>query len=353
MAMRHDEAFKFLFDLPAVCADLLRAAAPGLWPQLDPNSVRNLRVGDSVAADLTRRTGDALCQVDLQAAKLPDGRSAYLVVPLEFQSGDDQGMAERMGEYVSRQLDTLRRQGSIPADDTPPVLPVVVYDGAARWSAPDGLEPLRPLPPDAAAYLAAFQPPAYLLVDLVRARLDDWPWDNRLRAVARLLRQDAPERLAAVLAEELARFAGAAELPFRQALYAWAGELWTKLSEGGTLPPFDAVEGRETPDMTSMIEARFNEWKAELVGRVRAEGMVEGRAEGMVEGRAEGVAAGVERQRTLLCRQAERKFGAETAAELARRLVGVADPDALALVGERIIDCDTGAGLLESVDEPG
>ena len=92
--------------------------------------------------------------------------------------------------------------------------------------------------------------------------------------------------------------------------------------------------------MTSMIETRFNEWKRELVGRVRAEGMIEGRA------------AGVERERTLLCRQAERKFGAETAAELARRLVGVADPDALALVGDRIIDCDTGTGLLEAVDEP-
>ena len=73
----------------------------------------------------------------------------------------------------------------------------------------------------------------------------------------------------------------------------------------------------------------------------------------MVEGRAEGVAAGVERQRTVLCRQAERKFGAETAAELARRLAGVADPDTLALVGERIIDCDTGAALLEAVEEPG
>lgn len=85
--------------------------------------------------------------------------------------------------------------------------------------------------------------------------------------------------------------------------------------------------------MTSMIEVRFNKWKAELVGRVRAEG--------------------VEGQRTLLCRQAERKFGAETAAQLSRRLEGVADPDALGLVGERIIDCDTGAGLLEVVDEPG
>ena len=125
MAMRHDEAFKFLFDLPAVCANMLRVAAPELWPQLDPHSVRNLRVGDTVTADLTRRTGDALCRVDLRNAKLPDRRSAYLVVPVEFQSGHDQDMAERMGEYVARQLDTLRRQGSIPPTTRRP---------CCRWS---------------------------------------------------------------------------------------------------------------------------------------------------------------------------------------------------------------------------
>ncbi len=284
-----------------------------------------------------------------------------MVVPTEFQSGNDRDMPGRIREYAARQLDTLRRQGVIPAGDAPPVLPVVVYDGAARWSAADGLEPLRPLPAGVAAHLAAFQPQAYVLLDLMRAPMDDWPDDNRLRAVARLLRQDAPDGLAAALAEELTRFPGIAGLPFRQALHAWAGELWTRLSEGGSLPPLDALEGTEAPDMTSMIEVRFNEWKAEQFERVRAEGVAKGRAEGMAKGRAEGVAEGraegvaegvaegTERQRAMLCRLAERKFGPDTAAELARRLAGVADPDVLALVGERIIDCDTGGGLLERV----
>ena len=353
MAMRHDEAFKFLFDVPEVCADTLRVAAPALWPHLDPDSVRNLRVGDTVAADLSRRGGDALFGVDLRGAALADGRPAYVVVPTEFQSGDDPNMPGRMREYAARQLDTLRRQGLIPAADAPAVLPLVVYDGFARWSAADGLEPLRPLPAEAAAHLGPFQPQAYVLLDLVRARVDDWPDDNRLRAVARLLRQDALDGLAAALAEELARFGGTAALPFRQALHAWAGELWTRLSGGGSLPPFDALEGTEAPDMTSMIEVRFNEWKADLLGRGRTEGVAQGRAEGVVQGRAEGVAQGVERQRAMLRRLAERKFGSDTAAELARRLAGVADPDALALVGERIIDCDTGAGLLERVGDSG
>ena len=153
MAMRHDEAFKFLFDVPEVCADTLRVAAPALWPHLDPDSVRNLRVGDTVAADLSRRGGDALFGVDLRGAALADGRPAYVVVPTEFQSGDDPNMPGRMREYAARQLDTLRRQGLIPAADAPAVLPLVVYDGFARWSAADGLEPLRPLPAEAAAYL--------------------------------------------------------------------------------------------------------------------------------------------------------------------------------------------------------
>ena len=163
MAMRHDEAFKFLFDVPGVCADMLRVAVPALWAHLAPDSVRNLRSGDTVAPDLSRRGGDALFGVELRGATLSDGRPAYVLVPTEFQSGNDADMPRRMREYAARQLDTLRRQGLIPAGDAPPVLPVVVYDGTVSWSAADGLEPLRPLPAGVAAHLAAFQPQAYVV----------------------------------------------------------------------------------------------------------------------------------------------------------------------------------------------
>ena len=81
MAMRHDEAFKFLFDLPEMCADPLR-----------------------VAADLSKRKGDALCAVDLREGALADGRRPYLVAPTEFQLGDAAGMPDRMREYALRQF---------------------------------------------------------------------------------------------------------------------------------------------------------------------------------------------------------------------------------------------------------
>ncbi len=52
----------------------------------------------------------------------------------------------------------------------------------------------------------------------------------------------------------------------------------------------------------------------------------------------------------LLCRMAARKFGAEAGDALVRHLAGISDPDCLAVIGERIIDCGTGAELLEWLD---
>ena len=66
-----------------------------------------------------------------------------------------------------------------------------------------------------------------------------------------------------------------------------------------------------------------------------------------------GIERGIEDQRALLCRQAERKFGAQTARELTRHLADVMDAEGLAPVGEWIIDCDDGAALLKLVNTLG
>ncbi len=332
MAIRHDEAFKFLFDLPEVCADALRAAAPALWPHVDPATVRSLRVGDSVAADLSKRVGDALFGVALRGGALPDGRRAELVVPVEFQSAHDAGMAGRMREYAALQLDTLGRQGMIPPDGAL-LLPLVVYDGAGPWTAADGLALLRGLAPEVAGLLAPYQPQGYVLLDLARSRADDWGEHNRLRAVARLLRAASAEALAAALAEEFARFAGPSHRPLREALHAWAGELWSRWPGAGALPPLGELEGGETTDMTSIAEARVAEWMAEHVERPLA------------EARAEGLG----RQRALLSRQATRRFGDEAGRAVAEAVADMEDAAALEEVGDLIVDCPTGERLLDAL----
>ncbi len=62
---------------------------------------------------------------------------------------------------------------------------------------------------------------------------------------------------------------------------------------------------------------------------------------GLEHGRAE--------ERALLCRQAARKFDDDTAQRLAVLLERTADPDRLAQAGDWIIECATGAELLDRV----
>ena len=73
------------------------------------------------------------------------------------------------------------------------------------------------------------------------------------------------------------------------------------------------------------------------------------RGAGLRAGRAQGRTAGVAEQRALLVRLAARKFDAATAERLAAGLAGIEDPDRLAAIGDRIIDCADGDVLLSGL----
>ena len=72
----------------------------------------------------------------------------------------------------------------------------------------------------------------------------------------------------------------------------------------------------------------------------------EGRKEGRKEGREEGREEARHEQRTMLVRQALRRFGAETAEALAAILAGVSDRGRLNEVADLVVDCDSGRDLL-------
>ena len=68
------------------------------------------------------------------------------------------------------------------------------------------------------------------------------------------------------------------------------------------------------------------------------------------QGFEEGLKQGVEAERELLSRQATRKFGTAIGNALVRHLADISDPERLAGIGERIVDCGAGAELLEWLD---
>ena len=64
------------------------------------------------------------------------------------------------------------------------------------------------------------------------------------------------------------------------------------------------------------------------------------------EGRDEGLREGLERQRNMAVRQARLKFGDVAAERLSPLLDRIADPAALAEVGDWVIQCGDAAALL-------
>ena len=329
-AMDHDALSKSLFALPQVEADLLRIVAAGWVHLLDLSTLERVSA-EHPSEDQTQRIGDLAWRVRFRDGELLDGKRPWLLSPTECQSTHDAAMAERQAEYVGRHLRALRLAGSLRREgDEPRILPVVVYDGERRWrrgAAPTGVPLL-------------LQPGGYTVLDAGAGALEDWPSGNRVSSWVRLLRSEGPEELLGRLVEGLWEFPEVSDEGFREALHAWALALWErKMPDAGALPPqSDLEKSQGVQEMTTLLEANLDKWRAGVL----QQGIAQGRTEGMERGEARARAD----QRAQLRRQAGRKFGGRAAERLSALIEGESDPERLAEVGDWIIDCGTEAEFL-------
>ena len=324
--MDHDALSKALFTLPAVEADLLRIVVRGWVHLLDLGKLERLSA-EHPSADRTQRIGDIAWRVPFREGQLLDETRPWLLSPTECQSTHDAAMAERQAEYVGRHLRALRLEGALRREgDEPRVLPVVVYDGERRWRR--GTYP--PAVPDLPA------PGGYVVLDAGAGALEDWPRGNRVSSWARLLRSEGPDELLGCLVEGLWEFPDESDEGFREALHGWAQALWEPMVPGsGGLPPRTELERNQgAEEMTTLLEANLNRWKAGVL----QQGIAQGMERGEVRARAD--------QRAQLGRLAGRKFGGRAAERLLALIEGESDPERLAEVGDWIIDCSTEAEFL-------
>ena len=100
-----------------------------------------------------------------------------------------------------------------------------------------------------------------------------------------------------------------------------------------------------------MLAERVQEWIEQWLREGREQGLEQGIEQGREQGREQGLELGLERgraeERALLCRLASQKFGAETGERLSGLLARLTDPERLAEVGSWVIECGTGAELLD------
>ena len=319
-----DERYRTVFAFPRMVEDLLRGFAAREWADaLDFSTLRKMPA-EYVSDERLVRRGDTVWEVCLDAG------GAVLVV-VEFQSSEDPRMALRLLAYTALLYQELARNDAPGLDDAgrlPAVLPVVLYTGEARWTAPREVgELVQPVP----GVLRAYRPSQrHVVLDARHVGVEDLPESNLVTAVVRLERTRTPWDVVEV-ARMLRRWLRRPDDDgLRRVLGQWVREVAESFAPAGEGLGVELT--LEEVEMT--VAERAREWSRQLIR--------EGREQGVVQGLEQGLA----HERALLRRMAVLRFGAATAERLEEALAGVADPERLAEVGEWLVRCETGEELL-------
>ncbi len=130
MSQSADASYKLLFSAPEVVRDLVLGFIPDEWLHSLDYSTLEKMPGSYVTDDLRHRADDVVWRVRA------DGEWMYLYLLIEFQSKTDPWMAVRIMTYVGLLYqDLIRAKQVLPGKKLPPVLPIVLYNGDAKWTA--------------------------------------------------------------------------------------------------------------------------------------------------------------------------------------------------------------------------
>ena len=324
-----DPIYKRLYSFAEMVADLLLSVLPAsTFETLDLHSLEQVPA-EYVGDDFHQRRGDAVWR--LKAAGV-EGGWTYVLVLLEFQSGSDSTMAMRVTEYTLMLQRELLRAKTAVVGKFPPVLPIVLYNGESQWTA---ARDVRDLFAPTGPALAPYQPSQrYILLDERHAEAD---YAGQLTsAVAKLEQSRSPMdlmRLADVLAKLID---GLEQEGLRRTFADWLRVLYRRLQspdEPAPPPKLTLEEVRMT------LEERVARWPDQWIRR--------GMEQGIEQGRAEGIEQGIERgKREQLRRQAEVRFGAETAERLFALLRREDNLQRIDMIAEAVVRCETSDELL-------
>ena len=190
MPLEDDASYKLLFSAPEVVRDLVLGFIPDDWlHSLDYSTLEKVP-GSYVTDDLRHRADDVIWRVRAE------GEWIYLYLLIEFQSSVDAWMAVRMMSYVGLLYQDLIRRGEVlPGRRLPPVLPIVLYNGDAKWTAVTDIAALIPKAPGLVAkYLPKLE---YLLID--ENQYSEAELAGLKNLVAAIIRFEHPENEQALL----------------------------------------------------------------------------------------------------------------------------------------------------------
>ncbi len=159
----HDTGYKELFSYPEFVQQLMEGFAPAEIAGLMDFTTLTNHSGNYITPLFEERFEDVVWSVEATWKGVTQRVFVYIL--LEFQSTVDRTMPIRLMHYVACFYDHLLKNGTTtPHKGLPPILPIVLYNGAERWTArQDIYDMVRPEPP---TFLQAYQPHLrYYIID--------------------------------------------------------------------------------------------------------------------------------------------------------------------------------------------
>ena len=306
----HDALFRALLSDPerarAFLRDHLPASLSGRLADTPPETVGGGFVDEALAGSRS----DLLLRVGLAA-----GGDAFIYVLVEHKSTPDPGLPLQLASYMVRIWKRHAGTSAARLRALPPIVPVVVYHGAADWTVPESLRGMIAADGPDLAFLPGS---GYILRNLRAMDIGALSTDAALRAGFITLRREALDFLAEI----------AGGLPA-------GGDLRRQVLEY-VLRVYDVDLGELT---ARLREGGHNEMEA-LVGTIAETLLEQGEARGLRRGLAAGKAEG---KAEALLRLARGRFGAVPEG----RAEQVLSADAETL--DRWLDALAAAGTLEEV----
>ena len=328
-----DSLYHRLFSDPVMIEQLVRGFLPaGIADMLDFSRLERVNAKFHAARG-DRREGDMVWRVPTLS-----GEMVHIYLMLEFQGTPERFMPVRVQVYAGLLWQQLVAEAALAQGGRlPPLLPIVLYCGEARWTGPADTTELIALPKDSPLW--PWQPQVrYHLIDENRLRAEDLARHDSLVALLfRIETCDRPDDLPGLVSQAVAWFAGH---PGHATLRLAFGEVVENAVRGLVGGPEAATVSMDIEEVQGMLADRIKKWEQELlakgVAEGRAEGITEGVAKGIIQGKAEGMAAG---RAAMLRRQFTRRFGALPGG--AERLIESATAEQLDALMDRLIDART------------
>jgi hypothetical protein len=226
-------------------------------------------------------------------------------------------MALRKSVYQGLFYQQLLKQGGLtPEGLLPLVLSIVIYNGKARWLAPQELaELIRGIDGPLAAYIPRFW---YRLIEMEACEEAELQGHNLVALLIRLERGRNRDELEQVIGDLVAALPGPDEGGLRRAFVVWMRRVLLAGRAEEEIPELVNLE-----EFRTMLLESVEEWSHEIEEK------------GLRRGREEGVKEGLERG---LLHQLEVKFG--DLDDRTRTQVSAADPQHLMEWIERVLTAE-------------